>query len=81
LKATVPGSPLLQASDHNTGDIGAEEEALEFSVEFKELVDVGHSHDMVVEAREVSPTKMGECVLDEWGQLVRMVLVATKRLH
>jgi hypothetical protein len=79
LKATVPGSQLLQTSDHDTGDIGTKKETFEFSVELKELVDIGHSHDTVMDAREmsvkVSPTIMSEHVPDKWGQLVRMVLV------
>jgi hypothetical protein len=85
LKAAVPGSQLLQASDHNTGDFGTEQETLEFSVELKELVDIGHRHDTVVDASEVSVevglTQMSERVPDERGQLVWMVLVATERLH
>jgi hypothetical protein len=71
LKAAVPGSQLLQASDHNTGDIGAEKETLELSVELEELVDISHSHDTVGDVHEVSvevsPTKMSERVPDEWG--------------
>jgi hypothetical protein len=85
LKAAVPGSQLLQASDHDTSDVGTEQETLEFSVEFKELVDISHRHDTVVDASEVSvevgPTQMSERVPDEWGQLIWMVLVATERLH
>jgi N12 class adenine-specific DNA methylase len=85
LKAAVPGSQLLQASDHDTSDVGTEQETLEFSVELKELVDIGHRHDTVVDASEVSvevgPTQMSERVPDERGQLVWMVLIATERLH
>jgi N12 class adenine-specific DNA methylase len=85
LKATVPGSQLLQASNHNTSNIGTEKKTLEFRVELEELVDIGRRHDTVVDAREVSvkvsPTKMSERVPDKRGQLVRMVLVATETLH
>lgn len=81
----MPGSQLLQASDHNTGDVGTEQETLEFSVELKELIDIGHRHDTVVNTGEVrveiGPTQMSESVPDERGQLVWMVLVATERLH
>jgi hypothetical protein len=85
LKATVPGSQLLQASDHDTSDVSTKKKTLELSVELEALVDIGHRHDTVVDAREVSvevsPTQMSERVPDERGQLVWMVLVATKRLH
>jgi hypothetical protein len=54
-------------------------------VELKELVDISHRHDTVVDASEVrvevGPTQMSERVPDERGQLVWMVLVATERLH
>jgi hypothetical protein len=54
-------------------------------VQLEEAVDVGHSHDLGMNVREVSvemsPAKMSKRVPDEWHQLVWMVLVATEGLR
>jgi hypothetical protein len=82
LDTTITRGQLLEAFNHDVGNVGSELETLELGVQLCEQANVSHTHDLLTDehkmSMEVPVLEMSEHFTDKGGHLVRVELVTTE---